>query len=413
VILLHSIQTANLDQILTSPYLAGATVCVTVADENGNVVYDHNGGNRVAPASNEKLFSAAFALYELGPEYRPATKFWVAKDRITVESGGDPTLSHEDLTKSLAFLGCNRELPVYVKQAYDPEIPSGWEYGDLPNRYAAPVAAFSVDQSGFELWNINGRLQLRPQSYGVKIQLGSRSGVARFHYDPIGRVVVASGKFPKKMERLDTLAVPNAALAASMVIGKGFVATDEEPAGDPTYIFEGRPLKEDLSRCLQHSDNNMAENLLLMGAKQTENLNIEHPYPQALVALQDFETRVAGLSEDDLAPKDGSGLTRSNMVTTRAIVSLLSWAKSQATSSLWVSSLASPGVGTLISRLHGIDFHGKTGSLSHVTALSGYLTTAQSKKLVVSFILNDFNCSDSQAHRVIDKFIGYLSRGTP
>jgi D-alanyl-D-alanine carboxypeptidase len=41
------------------------------------------------------------------------------------------------------------------------------------------------------------------------------------------------------------------------------------------------------------------------------------------------------------------------------------------------------------------------------------LTTAQSKKLVVSFILNDFNCSDSQAHRVIDKFIGYLSRGTP
>jgi D-alanyl-D-alanine carboxypeptidase/D-alanyl-D-alanine-endopeptidase (penicillin-binding protein 4) len=399
-----------LDQILASQVFDGATVCAYVTDSDGTVLYSKNGTTRVSPASNEKLFSAAFALYELGPDYRPATKVWVEKDRVDVESDGDPTLSHDDLKNLGKALGLDGRLPVAVKQAYDPEIPEGWEYGDLPNRYAAPVAAFSVDQSGFELWNDNGKLELRPESYGVAIHTIRSSGHPKFTYDPVRRLVGASGKFPKKVERLDTLATPNACQAAASLLGKGMTSLEEDPPGDPTRVFSGRPLSEVLGRCLQKSDNNMAENLLLMGANRLGPLDVHNPYPQALTSLKDFATRVAGVLADDVFPRDGCGLTRGNLVTVRAIASVLNWERTQPTFPLWTSSLASPGVGTLASRLHGINFHGKTGSLSHVTALSGYLVTPDGKNLTVSVVVNNYNCSDSQAHATIDNFFGYIFR---
>jgi D-alanyl-D-alanine carboxypeptidase/D-alanyl-D-alanine-endopeptidase (penicillin-binding protein 4) len=97
-------------------------------------------------------------------------------------------------------------------------------------------------------------------------------------------------------------------------------------------------------------------------------------------------------------------------VTARAVVALLNWERTQPTFPLWVSCLASPGVGTLKSRLPGINFHGKTGSLSNVSALSGYLTSKSGKSLTVSLIMNGYKCKDSQAHAVMDKFIEYISR---
>jgi D-alanyl-D-alanine carboxypeptidase/D-alanyl-D-alanine-endopeptidase (penicillin-binding protein 4) len=299
---------------------------------------------------------------------------------------------------------------VFVKQAYDPEIPEGWEYGDLPNRYAAPVAAFSADQSGFELWNNKGKLELRPESYGVSINRRPSSKAGTFDYDPIHRLVTATGKFPKKVERLDTLAVPNACQAAASILGKAARTLQDTPQTDPTIVITGKPLSDVLGICLQNSDNNMAENLLLMGANHLGPLDCQHPYPQAISALQDFETHVAGLRQEDLSPRDGSGLTRANVVTTRAVTQLLNWARTQSTFPLWLASLASPGVGTLSHRLRGLNFHGKTGSLSHVTALSGYLTTNSGKNLTISVILNNYNCSDSQARATIDKFLGYISR---
>lgn len=401
----------RLDALLAVPDLDGAIVCATVADDQGRILYDHNGGLRVSPASNEKLFSAAFALWELGPDYRPTTSFWKLPDRIVVQSGGDPSMSHDELRKVGESIDPDGSLPVYANETYAPEIPGGWEMGDLPNRYAGPVAAFSVDQSGFEIWDRGGRPHLEPESYGVTIRPAPGTGPS-LSYDPIARVVSAGGPFPKTDRRLDTLAVPSADGAAASLLGKWKGRTDQVPSDPPTLTLQGQPLSQIISTCLHRSDNNMAENLLLMGAEHEGALSAE-PYRVALRRLKEFETRVVGIGPLDTSPRDGSGLTRANLATTHAIVKLLAWADAQPTAQLWRSSLASPSTGTLSHRLNGLKFFGKTGTLSSVTALSGYLQASNGRNLIVSVIVNGYSCSEAQAVAAVDGFYRFVSEDVP
>jgi D-alanyl-D-alanine carboxypeptidase/D-alanyl-D-alanine-endopeptidase (penicillin-binding protein 4) len=403
----------SLDSLLNVPELAGATVCVTVVDESGALLYDHNGGLRVAPASNEKLFSAAFALWELGADFHPITNFWKQPGQVIVESQGDPSLSNVQLRKVASDLNLDGTLPVLVKEAYAPEIPDGWEIGDLSNSYAAPVAAFSVDQAGVDLWNRGGHVKLEPSAYGIDLgKVGPAVGKGSFHYDPIRRKLTVSGTFPAKDEQIDSLGVPSADGAAASWLGRSFRRVEMVPTDPPSYVVTGPALMHIISECLQHSDNNMAENLLLMGAGH-EGALPEDPYPLALKRLKEFESRVVGISEQDVSPRDGSGLTRANLTTTHAVAELLGWSARQPTFEPWRNALARPGVGTLIRRLKGVKFEGKTGSLSNVTALSGYLENMRGKRRIVSVIVNGYSCSSSEANAAIDKFVRFLSENGP
>ncbi|HWD40129.1 MAG TPA: D-alanyl-D-alanine carboxypeptidase/D-alanyl-D-alanine-endopeptidase [Fimbriimonas sp.] len=410
---LLALQAASWNSLIDVPEFKGATVCVTVRDDAGNIVFDRNGDRLILPASNEKLFTGAFALYELGPDYRPVTSFWNLGDRVVVDSPGDPSVSYGQLKDLSASLGSSK-MPVFVHQAYDPEIPDEWETGDLPNRYAAPVSAFSGDQNGFELWNRGGKLRLEPSAFGVKTRhRNDKAPRPSYAYDPVRRTLTVTGSFPDKDERLDTLAVPNGTEAAASVFGELAGSTDNVPTDRPTAILVGKPFSEVLTECLRESDNNMAENFLLMGASHEGPLPQDDPYGVATKRLTEFLQRVVDLDPDEVTPHDGSGLSRYNHVTTQAVTKLLLWAKKQPTMAVWMNALAAPGLGTLRHRLQGVDFKGKTGSLSYVTALSGYLVTSEPKNLTVSVIVNNFTCSEGQAHGVIDRFVKFISEKVP
>jgi D-alanyl-D-alanine carboxypeptidase/D-alanyl-D-alanine-endopeptidase (penicillin-binding protein 4) len=156
----------------------------------------------------------------------------------------------------------------------------------------------------------------------------------------------------------------------------------------------------------------MAENLLLMAGAHEGPISSE-PYALALRRLKEFENRVVGISPFDTSPRDGSGLTRANLVTTRSIAKLLTWAAMQPTGAVWKASLASPSTGTLSHRLNGLKFFGKTGTLSGVTALSGYLQTSKGANLVVSVIVNGYSCSEAQAVAAVDHFYRFASEEVP
>jgi serine-type D-Ala-D-Ala carboxypeptidase/endopeptidase (penicillin-binding protein 4) len=399
---------SDLDAILASSPLDGAVVAATVTDPTGHVLYQHNGNLRVSPASNEKLFTAAFALYELGDDYHPVTRIWKQPGKCFVQTTGDPSLSHDQLATVATQLGLDGQDQVLVSEPYAPEIPEGWEIGDLTNAYAAPVAALSVDQAAFALWNIDGRPTLVPSNYGVKLTWIDRSNPKPdFSYDPIRRTLIAKGKFKKEKKVLDTLGEPSADEAAASLLGREFARSDDVPSTAPDTTIQGPSLIDIVGKCLSNSDNIMAENLLLMGAAHEGPLP-EDCYPAALQRLREFEQRVIGISSGTVFPRDGSGLTRANLVTSTAVTQVLNYAASKPDASAWKNCLAAPGKGTLRSRLAGIPFQGKTGSLSHVTALSGYLTTKQGENLTISVIVNGYSCTDRQARDSIDSFVNFL-----
>ena len=81
---------------------------ITVLDENRNIISDINGYSPRIPASNAKLFSTAYALDKLGPEFRLKTSLIRRFDGVLEIIGeGDPDFNLLDikkLAKSASFI---------------------------------------------------------------------------------------------------------------------------------------------------------------------------------------------------------------------------------------------------------------------------------------------------------------------
>jgi serine-type D-Ala-D-Ala carboxypeptidase/endopeptidase (penicillin-binding protein 4) len=103
----------------------------------------------------------------------------------------------------------------------------------------------------------------------------------------------------------------------------------------------------------------------------------------------------AGIPADSVIQYDGSGMSRHNLVTPNAVVTLYTYmARQSRNAQVWRDSLTIGGIdGTLRNRFKGTvaegNIRGKTGTLDQVSALSGYVTTTAGEQLVVSIIVNN------------------------
>jgi D-alanyl-D-alanine carboxypeptidase/D-alanyl-D-alanine-endopeptidase (penicillin-binding protein 4) len=118
----------------------------------------------------------------------------------------------------------------------------------------------------------------------------------------------------------------------------------------------------------------------------------------------------AGLKEDEFTFLDGSGLSRRDLVTPAATVQLLTYAARQPWGPAFQESLPVSGVdGSLADRFintpAGGLVHAKTGSLSHVNALSGYGQTQKGRRFVFSIFCNNHNLPGSKALAAIDAVV--------
>jgi len=118
----------------------------------------------------------------------------------------------------------------------------------------------------------------------------------------------------------------------------------------------------------------------------------------------------AGISSDDYAFFDGSGLSRENLATPHAIVALMQYASAQPWGKEFRDSLPVAGVdGSLADRLKELDpaahVYAKTGSLGGVKTLSGYATTAKGDRLVFSILSNNQSLPGKRVNDVIDSLV--------
>jgi D-alanyl-D-alanine carboxypeptidase/D-alanyl-D-alanine-endopeptidase (penicillin-binding protein 4) len=397
-------QIASLDAVLDSPAVRGAEVSAYICTLDGTRLYGRNEDLRLLPASNEKLVTGAFALDALGPDYRPQTRFWVRPDRVLVDSPGDPGMTYDQLLTIKTLLKLDGKKPVWVHQAYRPGNPSSWEWDDLPNRYAAPVTAFTVNRGGVEVWAEKGRLSLEPAPLGISLTRVAISGPPQVSYDLSSGQAKVTGDLPDKRTKIDALAVREPDRQAAKILGTDLFNLDQAPSDPPTYVWTGSPLRDLLKECLTISDNVMAENLLLMATDRKSPLT-DDPYSVARAAIRRFLVSKVGIAPEAMRPYDGSGLSRHNMVTTRGLAQILVWANAQPTASVWKDSLDVPGGGTLVGRLDKSTFQGKTGTLEGVAALTGYLRLADGKPVVISFIVNDGLADNRTLRDVADSFV--------
>jgi serine-type D-Ala-D-Ala carboxypeptidase/endopeptidase (penicillin-binding protein 4) len=104
--------------------------------------------------------------------------------------------------------------------------------------------------------------------------------------------------------------------------------------------------------------------------------------------------KTAGIADGDVVLSDGSGLSRDDLVTPRAVVQLLRYAALQPWGADYISTFPIAGVdGTLEYRMKDTAASGrilaKTGSLEHVRAMSGYATTLRGEHLIFTIFGNN------------------------
>jgi D-alanyl-D-alanine carboxypeptidase/D-alanyl-D-alanine-endopeptidase (penicillin-binding protein 4) len=134
--------------------------------------------------------------------------------------------------------------------------------------------------------------------------------------------------------------------------------------------------------------------------------------------LRELTRRVAGAGIDtaDVSFIDGSGLSPMNLTTPRALVRWLAYVDAApGVAGVFRASLPEPGKpGTLERRFAtlppGSTLHAKTGSLTNVASLSGYLTTAAGERIVFAMLVNGARRTLAAAREAEERLVGMLAR---
>jgi D-alanyl-D-alanine carboxypeptidase/D-alanyl-D-alanine-endopeptidase (penicillin-binding protein 4) len=179
------------------------------------------------------------------------------------------------------------------------------------------------------------------------------------------------------------------------------------PAAEPAPIVLAEhispPLADDVRLLNKISANLHAELLLRIAAREKIGATtLEDALPFA-----ESWRNSAGLPKNGALFTDGSGLSRQDLVTPRAVVALLEYASRQSWGDLFRSSLPIAGEdGTLSDRMKATPADGriqaKTGTHEHVSSLSGYATTVRGEHLVFSFLSDDHPVRTADAEAILD-----------
>src|SRR5258706_156997 len=450
--------------LAAAPASKGEWGLLIIDGETGATLYELNADKYFVPASNMKLFSTALALAKLGPDYRFHTTLEthgtlssagvLAGDLILV-GRGDPNLSNRkfpynlkeefdgapekvlaELADALVAKGV-REVSgdVVGDDSYFPRepYPNGWEIDDMVWEYGSAVSAIVVDDNTVTMTltaadSAGAPVQavVVPPTPDFVVQNDVVTSAAETKSDltlarePNSKIVVIRGTIPAhSAPRKLVLAIHDpaehaAALLARLLTERGVKVAGvsrsthvAEPVGAaPRAVLAEHvsvPLGDSVKLVNKISQNLHTEMLLRAAARSTAVWNT----PEDLMKFPADFYAAAGIAPEDVMQTDGSGLSRHDLVTPRAIVALLKYAQGQPWFAQYYASLPVAGVdGTLETLMKNTPsagrIHAKTGSVEHVRTRSGFAETAGGRRLIFSFLSNNQGGKDHEASDALD-----------
>ncbi len=190
--------------------------------------------------------------------------------------------------------------------------------------------------------------------------------------------------------------------------GLGEPSASSQPLSQPMVLtaHESQPLAEDLRVINKVSQNLHAEILLRLLGREKGSAGTA---AAGLEVVRGFLAQ-CGVKPGEAVFYDGSGLSRKNLVTPRALRGLLECAFLQSWFGRFRDTLPVAGVdGSLAGRMKETfaeeNVKAKTGSLDHVNALSGYASTRGGDRVAFVILSNNHNLTRDQAEQVIDRII--------
>ncbi|MCO5260175.1 MAG: D-alanyl-D-alanine carboxypeptidase/D-alanyl-D-alanine-endopeptidase [Crocinitomicaceae bacterium] len=439
-----------------------AAIGIYAIDINTNeVIYNYQSDKLLSPASTTKLFSTAFALEELGPNYSPKTAIYyngsitdsVLKGDLWIIGGGDMSLGSRYFeqqkrdtflyywAKAVKSSGIHKiEGNVYVdasKFGYE-GTPDGWLWEDIGNYYGAHYTGamiydnileyhFKTSASGNRTKLIATVPQLDALTFKNNVIASSRGGDhsyiygSAYSYDREGR-----GTLPQNVA---DFTVKGSLPDPEFTLGQEF----KRVLSECNIVVSGTasstrvtPIEQPQStwvKVLDYQGKSIAE---IIKATNFESINV---FAEGLMRLPLYEQNkiaTTGLSSEFMQEywkkrlnaaflflNDGSGLSRSNAITAKTMSDLLVYMSHSKYSKEYYQSLPVAGEsGTLKNVAKNQDaqglIHAKSGTMKRVKSYAGYAESKSGRRIAFAFILNNYSCSNAHATNQMELLMNEL-----
>ncbi|MFZ9034586.1 MAG: D-alanyl-D-alanine carboxypeptidase/D-alanyl-D-alanine endopeptidase [Francisellaceae bacterium] len=420
-------------QALVKKYkLENASIGIAASyTDKDKLIYDYAQNRSFTPASNNKIFTAIAALTALPDDftfdttvlYNPAQlKNQTLNGDLIIEFSGDPSLTGTELYKLIERIknkihDIKGNILIIANTFTGSYIPPGWSGEDVDYCYAAPASTLNMNKNCLVIKLINtegNKTKVEPvaNTGNIIIHNDTRLAYAAARKDcPFiikmdnKNILTLSGCLPRKAEFYMSLAIANPALKTLDTIKDFFKQVGIHYSGDiktgtmPTnghyqtlVEHKSANLKQMITYMLVHSDNLYAESLArTVGFKLSGDGSIEN----STKVIESLLEKTYGVNIHALTMKDGSGLSLLDEVSPYFMVTLLNKVYRSKIGKKLYDYLPTSGIdGTLSYRMSKTlrgKVHAKTGTLSGVSTLSGYLVTKRKHIVTFSIMLNELS----------------------
>lgn len=404
-------------------------------------IYAKNAEKYFLPASGAKLLTTAAALSQLGSRYRFHTSVYGVGTlpnltTLRVVGSKDPSLNTEQLENLALRLkerGVRRVSRLILQNSSSYLNPT-WEWSDVREYYAVGVYDLNLNENAVIL-------HILPRRLGQTVKLDWSDAIAAKQWTIENKAITAWQNTPYNVEIKGVLAQPTLKIQGKLAINSGpdiwglavpdpsryfldsfrNILRDRGIEVDSDFI-DNRPFSIPRGTKLATVSSENLDVLIAKTNQESNNLYAETLFQVLKDNLSeesggDAIERVLtglGVNADSYSLNDGSGLSRQNLVSPEALVKTLQVMAKTPQAQIYRDSLAVAGVsGTLKTRFLNTPIrgklHAKTGSLTGVSSLSGYLEVPNYETLVFSIILNSADFKTSLQHQVIDEIVLLLN----
>ena len=435
-------------------------VKVTTLD-GSRTLFELNSGETFIPASNRKVFTAAFALDQLGSDFQYRTYLYRTgsidsagglKGSLVIRPQGDPTFSdrlvrgapvdwiYRDWVTKVQSDGIKSVEGDLIIDCSDWNLddlqPRGWPARIKEDYYAPKTSPLTINENLIE-FRVNpgksgepGEIQFIPEAEGYPVvnrTVTGGKGAVSVSRDKDGKLVVTGA--PSSKSAKSTYAAPcdNPTLYAAAVFrnqlkkagitvrGPIRVSVQKRAVPAPTAenviaVYISPPMGEVVKTMMKHSNNHFAEQIFV----SVPAVKLGSGGYRSAKTMEDAFLKRAGINPGGMAHEDGSGLSEMNRVSPSDMCKVLSFMGTHKEGQVFFDSLPIGGLdGTLRGRMHNENsankVHAKTGYINRVSCLSGYVALDPQRILAFSFLVNDVRIGVDQVKGTQDRLCEILS----
>lgn len=441
----------DINELLENTDFSNALIGISVQSlESGEYFFRLNDNKNFIPASAQKLITTLSALEYLGADFTFTTLIYLDGvvqsngefvGNIIIRGGGDPTFSSifnvnylevfDSWAKKIEEKGIKSiRGNIIGDDSYFDKVyyPYGWAWDDMVFPYSAQVSALSVNdnkvdvvvKASEEVGNY-AKISISPDIEYVKIEnniktvpLGGATNIFPLKQLPSNYIELYGTIEQDTIEKEYnlSLAVDNPtmfflnlfkySLEKNKIKFKGALLDVESYSKvinysklKPLIKHQSAPLSEIISVVNKYSHNLASEMLLKTIAKEISGVG---SFENGIFLVKKF-LKKAGIIPENLSIVDGSGLSRLNYISPKYFIALLNFAWQSDYKNVFLQSLAQPGKdGTLKKRLRRTlaenNLLAKTGTMSGVSTLVGYIRTRDGEMLSFSMMFLNYSVPD-------------------